>query len=82
MAPGLADMHMAPQAIFNPFFADFVLLEKNPLENIRHASGVRGVFTQGRWHSAAELAVMLAEAKELFGSCCVLRVGPPETLRH
>ncbi len=48
--------------------ADFILLEENPLTDIRHASSVRGVFTQGNWHSESELASMLAEAKALSAS--------------
>ncbi len=43
--------------------ADFILLEDNPLTDIRHAGNVEGVFTQGRWFSESDLASMLAEAK-------------------
>lgn len=48
--------------------ADFILVEENPLTDIRHVSNVQGVFTQGKWHSAIALARMLAEAKLLSAS--------------
>ncbi len=48
--------------------ADFILVEENPLTDIRHVSNVQGVFKQGKWHSAIALARMLAEAKLLSAS--------------
>jgi imidazolonepropionase-like amidohydrolase len=46
--------------------ADFVLLEENPLIDIKHAASVKGVFTQGRWHSEAGVQDLLAEAKQIL----------------
>ena len=48
--------------------ADFILVEENPLTDIRHVSNVQGVFNQGKWHSEIALARMLAEAKLLSAS--------------
>ena len=48
--------------------ADFILLQENPLTDIRHAGNVRGVFTHGNWYSASDLAKMLAEAKAISAS--------------
>ena len=45
--------------------ADFILVTGNPLTDIRNASDVSGVFSHGKWRSAADLARMLAEAKTL-----------------
>ena len=40
--------------------ADFILLGANPLESIRNAADVRGVFTQSKWYSADDLQTRLA----------------------
>lgn len=48
--------------------ADFILLEENPLTDIRHAGSVGGVFTRGSWFSEPDLASMLAEARALSAS--------------
>lgn len=47
--------------------ADFILLGANPLDNIRNAADVRGVFTHGKWHSAEDLKMRLSRvAKHSF----------------
>jgi hypothetical protein len=43
--------------------ADFILLEKNPLDNIKNAADVRGVFTHGRWHSPEDLKMRLSRVE-------------------
>jgi len=43
--------------------ADLVLLEGNPLEDIRNAARVSGVMSGGRWYSGRELRKMLAEVE-------------------
>jgi hypothetical protein len=48
--------------------ADFVLLEKNPLVDIGNAALVRGLFTQGRWLSEAEIQGLLLETEEILSS--------------
>lgn len=35
--------------------ADFILLDKNPLLDIKNVATVSGVFTHNRWHNAADL---------------------------
>jgi imidazolonepropionase-like amidohydrolase len=40
--------------------ADFILLGANPLDDIRNASDVQGVFTHGKWYSADDLKMRLA----------------------
>jgi len=42
--------------------ADFILLSENPLIDITNARTVEGVYTQGVWHTQADLNVMLEEA--------------------
>jgi imidazolonepropionase-like amidohydrolase len=47
--------------------ADFILLGANPLDDIRNAADVRGVFTQAKWYSAEDLRTRLARvAKHSF----------------
>lgn len=48
--------------------ADFILVENNPLIDIKHAEAVKGVFTQGRWHSEAGVENLLVEAKQLLSA--------------
>jgi imidazolonepropionase-like amidohydrolase len=48
--------------------ADFVLLEQNPLIDIKHAATVKGVFTHGRWHSETGIRDLLIEAKQVLSS--------------
>jgi imidazolonepropionase-like amidohydrolase len=43
--------------------ADFILVAGDPLKNIRNAAAVRGVFAQGKWHSATDLEAMLAQVR-------------------
>lgn len=43
--------------------ADFILVADDPLEDIRSAAAVLGVFTHGKWHSAGDLESMLAQAR-------------------
>lgn len=45
--------------------ADFILVAGNPLENVRNAAAVRGVFSLGKWRSAHDIKAMLEQAKEL-----------------
>lgn len=45
--------------------ADLVLMEKNPLEDIRNTRDVRGVLTHNQWFARDELAEMLQEAAAL-----------------
>ena len=45
--------------------ADFVFVAQNPLTDIGNTANVTGVFSHGKWRSAADLARMLAEAKTL-----------------
>ena len=40
--------------------ADLVLLDANPLEDIRNSRRVHGVMTRGTWHSSVELATRLS----------------------
>ena len=47
--------------------ADFVLVAENPFDNISSAATVSGVFSNGRWRSAAHLANLLNEAKAISG---------------
>jgi hypothetical protein len=47
--------------------ADFILLGANPLDDIRNAADVRGVFTQAKWYSAEDLRTRLSRvAKHSF----------------
>jgi imidazolonepropionase-like amidohydrolase len=43
--------------------ADLLLLEKNPLEDVRHTRELTGVVLRGRWLPRAELDAMLAEVE-------------------
>lgn len=44
--------------------ADFVLLANNPLDNIHHTRGIKGVMTRGRWLSDNEIKRRLYEIKQ------------------
>jgi hypothetical protein len=44
--------------------ADFILLGANPLEDIRNAADVRGVFTHGKWYPAEDLRMRLSRVAE------------------
>ena len=48
--------------------ADLVLLDGNPLTNIRNTRDVRGVYTQGKWYPAPQLNSMLKEAEALVSA--------------
>jgi imidazolonepropionase-like amidohydrolase len=48
--------------------ADFTLVAANPLDDIRHAAKVRGVFSHAKWHSATELEARIAELKAAWSS--------------
>ncbi len=43
--------------------ADFILLDANPLDDIRNTNTIRGVSIGGRWIDAEELAEMLEQAR-------------------
>jgi imidazolonepropionase-like amidohydrolase len=43
--------------------ADLVLLDANPLENIRNAEKISGVIVRGRYFSHEDLQKMLAEVE-------------------
>ena len=43
--------------------ADFILLDGNPLEDVEHASRVRGVFTRGTWYPPEALARLMSDAQ-------------------
>jgi imidazolonepropionase-like amidohydrolase len=47
--------------------ADFVLLDKNPLEDINNTRLVAGVCGGGKWFGPDEVKAMLAEAKAVLG---------------
>lgn len=51
--------------------ANFILLEKNPLENISNTRTIAGVMTQNRWLSRAEIDRLL---KRILASYAKLRV--------
>ena len=51
--------------------ASLVLVRANPLEDIRHARQIEGVFLRGRYFSRADLDQLLKEAKDL--------AAPPQT---
>jgi hypothetical protein len=44
--------------------ADLLLLDKNPLDDIRNTRAISGVFTNGTWFDRAGLDRMLAQAKQ------------------
>jgi hypothetical protein len=44
--------------------ADFILVAENPLDDVRNAAQVRGVYTHSKWHSGTELEARLAQVKE------------------
>jgi imidazolonepropionase-like amidohydrolase len=43
--------------------ADFVLLDKNPLEDIRNTRSICGVMKDGQWYDLQQINQLLAEAK-------------------
>jgi imidazolonepropionase-like amidohydrolase len=43
--------------------ADFVVLEKNPLENIEHSTSILGTAVRGKWMPKAELDTLLEEIR-------------------
>jgi imidazolonepropionase-like amidohydrolase len=45
--------------------ADFIMIDANPLADIRNARQVSGVFTQGKWHDKIALNQMLLEAERI-----------------
>lgn len=45
--------------------ADFVLVADNPIEDIKNAANIRGVFSHGRWRSKADLDPLLANARAI-----------------
>ena len=44
--------------------ADLVLIDSNPLDDIRNTAAIAGVMADGRWHSKAELDRMVASARD------------------
>jgi imidazolonepropionase-like amidohydrolase len=44
--------------------ADFTLVAANPLDDIRNAARVLGVFTHAKWYSATELESRMVGVKE------------------
>jgi len=45
-------------------FADLVLLDKNPLENISHTRKIAGVFVNGQWVSQDQIDTMLSDIEQ------------------
>jgi len=45
--------------------ADLVLLDKNPLEDIRNTRSVKGVVTKSKWYDAVAVKQLLEEGKQL-----------------
>lgn len=45
-------------------FADLVLLDANPLENIQHARKISGVFVNGRWVDKSHINAMLKDLSQ------------------
>ncbi len=45
--------------------ADLLLLDKNPLEDVKNTREIKGVFSQGKWYDKATLDRLLEEAKSL-----------------
>ncbi|HUR36454.1 MAG TPA: amidohydrolase family protein, partial [Terriglobales bacterium] len=54
--------------------ADLVLLDDDPLKDIRNTRKIVGVFSKGRYFSRADLDDLLRQAALSFGS------APPETV--
>ena len=48
--------------------ADLVLLEANPLLDVRHAREIQGLFTHGRWYTESDLERLRREARERVAS--------------
>jgi imidazolonepropionase-like amidohydrolase len=44
--------------------ADLVLLDKNPLDDIRNSRTISGVFASGKWYGKKEIERMLEDAKQ------------------
>ncbi|MEW7279459.1 amidohydrolase family protein [Aquimarina sp. 2201CG1-2-11] len=47
-------------------YADFVLLNKNPLENIKNTKTIEGVMIKGKWFTRKALNDLLKEVKESY----------------
>lgn len=45
-------------------FADLVLLDTNPLENIKNTRRISGVFVNGTWLNKQKIDAMLSELEE------------------
>lgn len=45
--------------------ADMILLDKNPLENIKNTRSISGVLKSGKWYSNSDVKKLLEEAKVL-----------------
>lgn len=43
--------------------ADFLLLEKNPLDNIEHSTSIAGIAVRGKWMDKSELDTLMEEIK-------------------
>jgi len=63
MARYLDEEHFAGK-IEKGFRADFILLDRNPLVDIKNVSSVSGVFTHNRWHDQPALAELKRVARE------------------
>lgn len=48
--------------------ADLVLLDRDPLEDVRNAEAIAGVMVKGRWLPREELALMLEELRRKAGN--------------
>ena len=63
--------------------ADFILVNKNPLENIAHIRSARGVMAAGKWHEASYLQAIVDPALSpdcrIYGS--VMQVRRPDNSR-
>ncbi|MER3329594.1 MAG: amidohydrolase family protein, partial [Candidatus Kapaibacterium sp.] len=45
-------------------FADLILLDSNPLENIRNTREISGVFVNGKWIDKKEINQMMMKVKK------------------
>ena len=50
------------------YYADIVVLEANPLEDISHLRSIRGVMTQGRWIDEQERSAMMNSVREYLAA--------------
>jgi imidazolonepropionase-like amidohydrolase len=57
--------------------ADLVLLDANPLSNIRNTRRIRGVMTAGRWLDRSALDQLLSDVEHSFGSRPAPYLLPP-----